>query len=628
MFLSMSTNPLEGDGPALPDTAGADRPNKADQAKADAGVIALDVAKGAVAGGVTGAAVGAVKGAVKTKTGRNVLIGAIAVPTAAVVLLVAMVFGAAQANTAVPAGRSAVAQAAAELSFADNTAELASIQNAASQAGVQWEVLAAIHKTMKDRSGDKGTGPFGIDLDKARGEISKSDAENLDKSAVFIAKKFAAASQGTIDTLPNPSLDAGYMDTRGTKDKNTLKPADTEDAQAARDEVRKQYRAAIEATPLTDGKSLSADIFDRAVAFTTGEASPCESDTVSVGSGSSTATAADLNAKKKQYAQAIIDRVASRGMPEKAAVIALATALQESGLQMYWNPHVPGSQELAHGGPEGGRDLLPPNVSYSVGLFQQQVNGNQFSWGTVQDAMDPSKSADMFLDRLLTIPGWQTMPVTVAAQSVQASAFPDAYADDEVTAKKMVADMPPGKGSYGTTTTAAPSSPAGQAPPASTGSCLTGGAGTGVAGKGDDYPFKNAEIDIPDPWSLLTRECVSFVAWRLNVQMGWKEGQEYPFTPAKLGTSLFGSAVDWKDSLGPKFRMDRTPKVGAVAWWDANVAFPSTTTGPYGHVAIVSAVKGDTIDVEEYNFGSNHMYNARTIPASDVSAYIHVADIK
>jgi surface antigen len=338
-----------------------------------------------------------------------------------------------------------------------------------------------------------------------------------------------------------------------------------------------------------------------------------------------------LNAKQTGYAQAIINQVAAKGMPENAAIIALATALQESTLQMWWNPSVPGSQELADGGPEGGKDLTDGRISYSVGLFQQQVNGNSFSWGTVQDAMDPTKSTDMFLEALLKVSGWQDLSLTVAAQTVQRSAFPAAYADDEVTARRIVGELKPTTGSYGTTTTS--STPAsGAAIPVSTpNGCSTGGTpgGTGVAaGQGDDYPFKDAQIYTPDPWGLYYRECTSFAAWRINVQMGYKEGQPYPFTVGTQGVGLFGDGGQWGHTLGSKYPVDMTPKKGAVIWWGPNFSSSTTNTQGYGHVAIVGAVNDDgTVLVEEYNFGYDHNYNTRTIPAGDVSGYIHIADI-
>ncbi|MEA5457150.1 C40 family peptidase [Sinomonas sp. JGH33] len=144
---------------------------------------------------------------------------------------------------------------------------------------------------------------------------------------------------------------------------------------------------------------------------------------------------AGLDATQLGYARAIVGEVRARGLPAQAAVAAVSTALQESSLRMYWNPKVPGSQALAPDPSARGTD------GFSVGLFQQQVNGSQFSWGTVADAMDPVRSTDMFLDRLTAIPGWQSLPVTVADQAVQRSAYPDAYAAWEPAARQIAAGL-------------------------------------------------------------------------------------------------------------------------------------------------------------------------------------------
>ncbi|WP_156023150.1 C40 family peptidase [Terracoccus sp. 273MFTsu3.1] len=144
---------------------------------------------------------------------------------------------------------------------------------------------------------------------------------------------------------------------------------------------------------------------------------------------------ARLDASQRHYAQVIVDEVRARGLPAQAAVNAISTALQESSLRMYWNPKVPGSRELAPDVSARGTD------GYSVGLYQQQVHGDRFSWGTVADAMDPRRSTRMFLDRLTAIPGWQTMSVSAADQAVQRSAYPHAYAKWEGTARQVVAEL-------------------------------------------------------------------------------------------------------------------------------------------------------------------------------------------
>ena len=90
------------------------------------------------------------------------------------------------------------------------------------------------------------------------------------------------------------------------------------------------------------------------------------------------------------------------GMPDHAVTIALATALQESRL---------------HNVSYGDRD--------SVGLFQQRPSQG---WGTRSQIMDPLHASTSFFKALARVPGWQTMSVTDAAQAVQHSNAPQAYA--------------------------------------------------------------------------------------------------------------------------------------------------------------------------------------------------------
>jgi hypothetical protein len=59
--------------------------------------------------------------------------------------------------------------------------------------------------------------------------------------------------------------------------------------------------------------------------------------------------------------------------------------------------------------------------------------------GTVAECMDPATSARIFYNALMAMLGWDALPVTVAAQTVQVSAFPDYYADDEPLARELVA---------------------------------------------------------------------------------------------------------------------------------------------------------------------------------------------
>lgn len=107
-------------------------------------------------------------------------------------------------------------------------------------------------------------------------------------------------------------------------------------------------------------------------------------------------------------------------VPERAVVVALATAMQESELR-----------NLAG----GDRD--------SIGLFQQRPSQG---WGTPAEIGDPRYAARRFYDRLLQVPGWEDMRVTDAAQEVQRSALPEAYeqwaADATVLADAFVGGQP------------------------------------------------------------------------------------------------------------------------------------------------------------------------------------------
>ena len=104
-----------------------------------------------------------------------------------------------------------------------------------------------------------------------------------------------------------------------------------------------------------------------------------------------------------------------RGLPARAASIALATAYQESEML-----------NIEH----GDRD--------SVGLFQQRPSQG---WGTVKEILDPVYSTHAFYDALANVDGYEAMEITVAAQAVQRSAFPDAYADHEDDARALASAL-------------------------------------------------------------------------------------------------------------------------------------------------------------------------------------------
>jgi hypothetical protein len=120
----------------------------------------------------------------------------------------------------------------------------------------------------------------------------------------------------------------------------------------------------------------------------------------------------ELTVVQLQHASTINAVGLARGIPERGRIIAVATAYQESGLRNR---------------PNGDRD--------SVGLFQQRPSQG---WGTVEQIMDPVYAAGKFYDALVEVQDWQHLPLTDAAQAVQYSGFPDAYAKWEPQATTLV----------------------------------------------------------------------------------------------------------------------------------------------------------------------------------------------
>jgi hypothetical protein len=124
-----------------------------------------------------------------------------------------------------------------------------------------------------------------------------------------------------------------------------------------------------------------------------------------------------LDGEQTANAKAIIAATKKAGMDERAAVVAIATALQESKLE-----------NLGHLGARNDHD--------SQGLFQQRPSSG---WGTVAQITDPEYSTTAFLNGLKQVDGWERMPLTQAAQKVQVSAYPDHYAQWETQAAELVA---------------------------------------------------------------------------------------------------------------------------------------------------------------------------------------------
>ncbi|MEQ4725193.1 C40 family peptidase [Nonomuraea sp. B19D2] len=119
-----------------------------------------------------------------------------------------------------------------------------------------------------------------------------------------------------------------------------------------------------------------------------------------------------LDQEQQNNAALIVQTAQQLGLPARAAVIAVAVALQESRLRNLPNGHLD-----------------------SLGLFQQRPSQG---WGTPEQILTPAHAARQFYDRLVAVPNWERLPLTEAAQAVQRSAFPNAYASWEPLAQQTI----------------------------------------------------------------------------------------------------------------------------------------------------------------------------------------------
>ncbi|GGW55563.1 C40 family peptidase [Streptomyces xantholiticus] len=131
------------------------------------------------------------------------------------------------------------------------------------------------------------------------------------------------------------------------------------------------------------------------------------------GDGKASVSVAGLDEPEEQIPNAKTIQATGVAMkvPARGQIVALATALQESGLR-----------NLDY----GDRD--------SLGLFQQRPSQG---WGTTTQVRDPVYASTKFYEGLLKVSGWQSMTVTQVAQAVQKSGYPEAYAKWEPLATAL-----------------------------------------------------------------------------------------------------------------------------------------------------------------------------------------------
>lgn len=133
--------------------------------------------------------------------------------------------------------------------------------------------------------------------------------------------------------------------------------------------------------------------------------------------------------------------------------------------------------------------------------------------------------------------------------------------------------------------------------------------GNSSIARGDDYPvrFKNGVVwSSVDDWGQYVKECTSFVAYRLSAVNHYEIARAY------------GNGGEWGYRARREgVRVDNNPALGAVAWYD----------NQYKHVAWVSNVMGNNIEIEEYNWNGDHSYHRQVVSKDTVTGFIHFKDI-
>lgn len=269
-----------------------------------------------------------------------------------------------------------------------------------------------------------------------------------------------------------------------------------------------------------------------------------------------TSPLAGLSATQQANANAIVAEVKREGLPLQAAQIAIITAMTESGLLSQANSNVPESLNLPH-------DKVG-NDHTSVGLFQQQN-----SWGTVAQRLDPASATRLFLARLPS--GWQNQDPAVVAQTVEVSAYPDAY-NKNVAPGMAVATALWNTG--GVSTAAAPpmTTDVPLAPPS--GSWQT------ISGKPmPDPPVKNTVGTKLDEWQIPANQVGTKYQYQVPVTTGvpattvkqcqawanqFNENNALNYTGANLGSSAAQTAVVHAYNFAVSTNCERTGKTTTI----------------------------------------------------------------
>lgn len=416
---------------SAPDTSGPDAgrdsggtPTVQQQARgavADIGMSAVSgAAQGAMVGGVHGAAVGAVKGiavgAVRNPVIQRVIIGAVAA-----LLIVALAVGAALINGAVTA-------VAAITGTEDQNA-----QHAIESAGLPSEVVAG---------GTRAAQATGLPEELTTAVLQKNDKFDFDQLARSVQE--ADPERDDRNLLAGAVADSGRV--------GRYIPQEGAGAEAA-DRVRKVYTSALAASGFSE--SDATKIYDIALTWALGETTPPEEQECIPTAPGAGGPGMELGGAEWTGSQVsnmkVIIGLAKTMFPEsaeQAAIVGLITARVESSYQNYANDGEIGPEDFNMGSATAAdyaklaHSLKLPHDAVgtdhsSLGIMQQQAvagwgDFGASTWstdpeGVIARLMTPAHAAAKFFVRLDGVDGWEALDPGVAAQTVQISAFPDAY---------------------------------------------------------------------------------------------------------------------------------------------------------------------------------------------------------
>lgn len=438
--------------------------------------VAKDAVKGVVKGAATGGVAGAVKGAGKaifaSKEGRKqslkvaaVVAALLATLAAPVVVVLLSVIGGIGGTASQGIARGSVTAAVTGDGMAGST--VGALNAASSETGAPWEIMAAIvyytsaGPSVSDVPGTCPTGtapgivcpnvssskvsvstsnPFG--LTPHTPGLSATGRAQLPTAGVWVGQRIMASVRATPGWTAQ-DLISGAITASGGAGGLSVDPTNGSAAF-----VRSAYEDALSKLPLTGNTpTMDANIFWLGLDWALGNApvpAPGTGSDACSASASGGASGPGVDAQQLANAAIIVGEAKKLGLPIQADIIAIMTGLQESSLEDLPNSAVPGSETDPNVQWGNYSPSNPPSNGTSVGIFQQQNN-----WGSVTRRMDVAESAATFFGKpsppmsnpprgLLQVPNWQSLPLGVAAQDVQVSAFPTAYAKWQAQATAIV----------------------------------------------------------------------------------------------------------------------------------------------------------------------------------------------